>query len=108
MAGALSDLMSVSQVYLVPASILFGALGVAPTEQLKTLISLLGLVTSGIWLFRISVWTGVDNIDWLTTVALAGVFVLSWLVSLCAHARNWYLQALRDAIKGANVPGPKS
>jgi len=88
-AGALSDLMSVSQVYLVPASILFGAIGVATTEQLKTLISLLGLLTSAIWFYRISVWQGVDNIDWLTTLTLSGIFVLSWTISLIAHARNW-------------------
>lgn len=89
MAGALSDLMSVSQVYLVPASILFGAIGVATTEQLKTLISLLGLLTSAIWFYRIWVWQGVDNIDWLTTLTLSGIFVLSWAISLIAHARNW-------------------
>lgn len=89
MAGALSDLMSVSQVYLVPASILFGAIGVATTEQLKTLISLLGLLTSAIWFYRIWVWQGVDNIDRLTTLTLSGIFVLSWTISLIAHARNW-------------------
>jgi len=42
------DLISACQMFLVPASILFAALGVAGTEQLKTLVSVMGLATSAV------------------------------------------------------------
>jgi hypothetical protein len=83
------ELISVCQMFLVPVSILFGALGVAPTEQLKSLISLMGLLTSGIWIYRICVWPGLAPIDQYTTLALAVVFSLAWLVSLVAHLVLW-------------------
>jgi hypothetical protein len=84
------NLISISQMFLVPASILFGALGVAGTEQLKTLISVLGLATSVLWVYRVRVWAGGPNIDRWTTLILALIFALTWIVSLVAHAILWY------------------
>jgi hypothetical protein len=85
----LPNLISVSQMFLVPSSILFGALGVAPTEPLKTLISFLGSITSLIWFYRVLESTGAAPIDWGTTLALAGIFAATWLISLGAHGWAW-------------------
>jgi hypothetical protein len=41
-----SQLVQTCQMFLVPATILFAALGLSATEALKTLLSLVGLVVS--------------------------------------------------------------
>jgi hypothetical protein len=84
------NLIEISQMFLVPAAILFGALGLAGTEQLKTLISLLGLATSILWIYRVRCWAGGPGIDRGTTLILASIFALTWSVSLVAHAILWY------------------
>lgn len=44
-----ADLTKLVEIFLVPSSILVGALGVASTEPLKTGISTLGFVVSILW-----------------------------------------------------------
>jgi hypothetical protein len=83
------ELISVCQMFLVPVSILFGALGVAPTEQLKTLISFMGALTSGLWVYRIFQWPHLEFIDEFTALGLAGTFLCAWLLSLVVHGRLW-------------------
>jgi hypothetical protein len=83
------ELIAACQMFLVPASILFGALALASTEQLKTLISLMGLVTSGVWFYRLWFWTGISPIDRNTTLALAGVFTLAWLAMAVTNGLVW-------------------
>lgn len=83
------ELIAACQMFLVPASILFGALGVAPTEQLKTLVSLMGLLTSGVWFYRIYEWPKLEFIDQFTALVLAGIFLCAWLLSLGVHAKLW-------------------
>jgi hypothetical protein len=46
-------LVAACQMFLVPATILFGGLGVATTEALKSLLCLIGAVVSAAWLFRL-------------------------------------------------------
>ncbi len=84
-----TDLINACQMFLVPCAILFAALGVAPTEQLKTLISVMGTATSGIWVFRIWLWSGLFPMDRYTTLALATIFLVAWVMSLIVHARLW-------------------
>ena len=86
------DLISACQMFLVPASILFAALGVASTEQLKTLVSVMGLATSSVWAVRIWLWGSLSPVDSRTALTLALVFVVAWTVALVAHARLWYLR----------------
>lgn len=83
------DLSAACQMFLVPATILFGALGVAGSEALKTLISLMGLVTSFVWSVRICIWRTLAPIDRNTALTLASTFVAAWLVALIAHAWRW-------------------
>ena len=83
------ELIAACQMFLVPASILFGALALASTGQLKTLISLMGLVTSGVFFYRIWFWTGIAPIDRNTTLILAGVFTVSWLAMAVTHGLAW-------------------
>jgi hypothetical protein len=83
------ELIAACQMFLVPASILFGALALAATQPLKTLISLMGLVTSGVWFYRIWFWSGLSLIDRNTALTLAGVFAVAWLVTLIGNAMLW-------------------
>ena len=83
------QLISACQMFLVPASILFAAIGVANTVQVKTLVSLMGLITSLIWFIRISLWGGLGLTDLLSTLILAGAFLVSWIVAFVAHLCLW-------------------
>ena len=83
------QLIMACQMFLVPATILFAALGVASTKSLKTVISLMGVVTSGVWYYRILEWTGLKPVDSRTAHILAGLFLLAWLGSLIVHAYRW-------------------
>src|ERR1700741_3703912 len=82
-------LISACQMFLVPASILFAAVGVAKTEPLKTLLSFLGAVTSGIWVFRISKWGGLGHYDYWSALGLAVLFLVSWIVASFTHLCLW-------------------
>ena len=92
------ELIAACQMFLVPVSILFGALALAPTPPLRVLISLIGLVTSGVWLYRLWFWTGLALIDRNTTLALAGAFALAWLVALVAQLAVWRRQPRRGSV----------
>jgi hypothetical protein len=85
-------LVAACQMFLIPVTILFGALGAASTEQLKTLISVMGIATSGIWLWRVWVWADLPGNDWTPTVILAALFTLAWIISAIVHARLWAIQ----------------
>ena len=50
-------LISAGMMFLVPATLLFGAVGVANSSFLKMMVCLLGVATIGIWLYRIWWWT---------------------------------------------------
>ena len=56
-------LISACTMFLIPATLLFGALGVASSSFLKVLVCLLGVATTGIWLYRIWWWTSLSLID---------------------------------------------
>ena len=87
------DLVKLTEIFLVPSSILVGALSVATTEPLKTGISILGLLVAGLW--------GVCNYDAVQQLIVAmplRAHVLAWLpvaVGLCwlfcaiVHAYWW-------------------
>jgi hypothetical protein len=91
--------VALCQLFLVPTTILFGALGVATTPQLKTLVSALGLITSAMWAVRIMLLPaatpntypldGIPVIDIRFALALATVFMVAYAVSAVAHAIEW-------------------
>ena len=89
------ELIAACQMFLVPTSILFGALGLATALPLKMLISLIGLATSGLWFYRLWFWTGLAVIDRNATLGLAGAFALAWLVALLAYVSVWMRQGRR-------------
>jgi hypothetical protein len=85
-----TELIAACQMFLVPASILFGALALAGTLPLRILISLMGVVTSGVWFYRVWFWAGLAQIDRNTVLILAGVFTVAWFSLLVSHAVTWY------------------
>ncbi len=84
-----ANLISTCHLFLIPASILFGALGVAGTEQLKTLVSFMGLATSVVWVVRLHLMENLPRVDIITALTLAYIFVVAWVVALIAHAVRW-------------------
>jgi hypothetical protein len=95
------DLIAASQMFLLPASILFTALGVAQTEGLKTGVSTIAFVISGAWFWRVWVWDALPPADWKAALAFSGIFALASLVSLCVHGlafageRGWIAKQAR-------------
>jgi hypothetical protein len=81
-------LISACTMFLVPATLLFGALGVANSSFLKMLVCLLGVATTGIWLYRIWWWTSLSLIDRRTAFGLAGMFACAWLVTFLVQLKN--------------------
>jgi hypothetical protein len=81
-------LISACTMFLIPATLLFGALGVANSSFLKMLVCLLGVATAGIWLYRIWWWTSLSLIDRRTALVLAGVYACAWVVTFLVQLRN--------------------
>jgi hypothetical protein len=81
-------LISACTMFLVPATLLFGALGVANSSFLKVLVCLLGVATTGIWFYRIWWWTGLSLFDRRTPLGLAGMFACAWLVTFLVQLKN--------------------
>ena len=81
-------LISACTMFLVPATLLFGALGVANSSFLKVLVCLLGVATTGIWLYRIWWWTGLFLMDRRTALGLAGMYAGAWLVTFLVQLKN--------------------
>jgi len=55
---------------------------------LKMLVCLLGVATTGIWLYRIWWWTNLSLIDRRTALGLAGMFACAWLVTFLVQLKN--------------------
>ena len=81
-------LISACTMFLVPVTLLFGALGVANSSFLKMLVCLLGVATAGLWLYRIWWRTGLSLIDRRTALGLAGMYACAWLVTFLVQLKN--------------------
>jgi len=76
-------------MFLIPASILFTALAVATKEELKTLLSVMGLGISLLWVVRVWTWKGLSTGDRYTALGLALIFLVAALLSVCIHGQAW-------------------
>jgi hypothetical protein len=81
-----ADLIDVADLFLTSASILVGALGIARTEGLKTGISLLGIVSTWIWIsaYGAKVWWA-SLMTGNAMALLPAAFILAWFISLFIH-----------------------
>ncbi len=87
-----ADLVSLSQMFLVPATILFAAIGIAATEGLKTWVSFLGTVLGCLWVFRVYNWVGLPFEDWLTGIVLASTFAVASIFSFLFHGYSLIIE----------------
>jgi hypothetical protein len=76
-------------MFMVPATILVAALGLAATEALKTLLCFIGLIVSGAWFFRLLYWTGLSGPDQFAAFTLAITFLLAAMIALVVHFILW-------------------
>jgi hypothetical protein len=83
------DVSTACQMFLIPVSILFVALSVATKEELKTVLSVLGLGISILWVVRVGTWKGLSIGDRYTALGLALIFFVATLVSVFVHIREW-------------------
>lgn len=79
------ELISACQMFLVPSAIMFAALGVAGSEGLKTLISVMGIITASVWWSTVHDWTGLLPFESRAALWLSGLFVSAWLLCFFTH-----------------------
>ena len=88
------ELISTCQMFLIPSTIMFAALGVAGSEALKSLICGAGAFTSLVWFWTINRWSNPDvhfawpQADTAPVWVLSLFFLLAWAGCLIAHIRN--------------------
>jgi len=84
------ELISTCQMFLVPSTIMFAALGVAGSEALKSVICGAGSFTSLVWLWTINRWNN-PEIDTAPFLVLSGFFTLAWIGCLIVHILNGFM-----------------
>jgi hypothetical protein len=82
------SLIATCQLFLIPLTILFAAVGVANARLVKLLICLLATGLACLWLYRIYLWTGLSVIDRRTGYGLAGGFALCWVLTLLIQIKS--------------------
>ncbi len=82
------SLISTCQLFLIPLTILFAAVGVANARFVKLLVCLLAVGLAALWLYRIWLWTGLSLIDRRTGFGLSGGFALCWVLTLLNQLRS--------------------
>ena len=81
-------LVATCQMFLVPATILFAAVGVANTRFVKLLVCLLGVAITALWIYRIWLWTGLSLVDRRTGLGIAGMFAFCWVATLLHQLKS--------------------
>jgi hypothetical protein len=79
------DVVDFCQMFLVPASILFAAIGIARTEWLKSMVSLVGTGVGALWCYRVYAWQDLQPPDWTTAFGLGVIFGGLAAVSTIVH-----------------------
>jgi hypothetical protein len=82
------DLVDTCTMFLVPASILFAAIGIAKTEWLKALISFIGVCLGALWFYCILYWAAqppLNQVEKVTGLGLAFTFAAAAAVSTVVH-----------------------
>jgi hypothetical protein len=51
-------------------------------------VCLLGVATTGMWVYRIWWWASLSLIDRRTALGLAGLFACAWLVTFLVQLKN--------------------
>src|SRR4051812_7957120 len=80
-----TELISACQMFLVPTTIMFAALGVAGSEGLKTLICATGAATSDMWLWTVLAWKEPDPGNITPALLLSAFFVVAWGFCFFVH-----------------------
>jgi len=83
-------LISACQMFLIPATILFAAVGVPNSQGLKLLICLMGVATTGLWVYRVWYWAGLSVMDRRTALGLAGLYALAWVFTFLIQLKNMF------------------
>jgi len=97
------QLVAASQMFIIPISILFVALGVARTEALKTLVSALSVGVSVIWVCRIARWAGFLSVgDKYVGLGLAIICLVATIISLVVHGSLWWPEFKRHGLLQAS------
>ncbi len=99
-APADPDLVKVTEIFLVPSSFLVAALGTADTNPHRAMVSLIGLVISGLWWVSSREAFGERQSDKPSVgpphsqrvrimTGLPAIFVVCWSLSIVVHLWLW-------------------
>lgn len=84
------DFLKVTEIFLVPTSILIGAFSVATTESLKTALSLVCFIVAVFW--AVCLWDAWPDATSLRVRMLAGLpalFFVGSLIAVVVHGLRW-------------------
>lgn len=98
------DVGKITEIFLISASILVTALGVAQTEGLKTGISALALILTTLWAIC-ACNAGADSAPAKILIWMPALFLVCWIVSFVFHGRRYYAQHKKTE---AQTPKPVS
>lgn len=82
------SLIAACQLFLIPLTILFAAVGVANSRFVKLLVCVLATALAALWLYRIWLWSGLSLIDRRTGLGIAGGFALCWVLTLLHQIKS--------------------
>lgn len=87
------DIVKATEIFLVPGSILVGALGVAKTEGLKTGISALALLLTVLWgvcILDAYCAAPPPSVRFYILIWMPALFLICWIVSFAFHGRRYW------------------
>jgi hypothetical protein len=82
------SLIATCQLFLIPLTILFAAVGVANARFVKLLVCLLATALAALWAYRIWTWTGLSMLDRRTGLGMSGGFALCWVLTLLHQIKS--------------------
>lgn len=93
------DVGKITEIFLVPASILVTALGVAQTEGLKTGISALALILTTLWEICVCSAGADSSAPSKILIWMPVLFLVCWIVSFVFHGRRYYAQNKKTEVQ---------
>lgn len=99
------NLVQVTEIFLVPTSILIGAFSIASTEPLKTSLSIICVIIAIMWIICVyDAWPPYLTLGAKTLAFFPILFFASAIISTCVHSNLWYQQTKKAAQQSRPEP----
>lgn len=103
----MSDLLTLTEIFLTSSTILIGSFAIARTEALKTGLSIVGIALTVLWMVctvDVKCRTPASTTTSVIAFWLPLLFMCAWFISAIVHARLWLKEPNR-VTGSVNPPG---